>query len=98
MGFKDARAMVVAALQSGQFRHEQRADAAEKNLLDAGEVTAGFVADLLLRCSGIQYESSHHHSDPDLLCHIFKPELRGERWYVKVFILSSVAVFISVHR
>ena len=98
MGFKDARAMVIAALQAGQFRHEPRPNAKEKNLLDAGEVTAGFVAQLLLRCSGNQYEAGTHHVHADRVCHIFTPELRGERWYVKVYFRLSLAVFISVHQ
>ncbi|HEX2078236.1 MAG TPA: hypothetical protein VHG08_11025 [Longimicrobium sp.] len=98
MGFKDARASVVAALRSGQYQHEEREDGDEKNLLDAREVTPDFVATLLLRCSGDQYQARQHHADPGLLCHIFRPQLWGERWYIKVYFQSSVAVFISVHR
>lgn len=97
MGFKDVRAVIVA-LESGLYQHEERGDGDQKNLLEAREVTAGFVAMLLRRCSRDQYEARLHHADPDLLCHIFKPELRGERWYVKVYFRWSVAVFISVHR
>ena len=98
MGFKSARRMVLEALHAGRFQHEEREDGDDKNLLDAREVTVDFVAMLLLRCSGDQYEARQHHADPDLLCHIFKPDLWGERWYVKVYFRSSVAVFISVHR
>lgn len=97
MGFKDARARIIEALASGQFRHEARADADEKNLLDTRKVTAGFVVRLLLRCSGTEYEARAHHLNRELVCHIFTPELEGERWYVKVYFLERDIVFISVH-
>jgi hypothetical protein len=98
MGFKDVRARVIDALESELYQNEEREDGDQKNLLAAREVTPGFVAMLLRRCSGDQYEARLHHADPDRLCHIFKPELRGERWYVKVYFQRSIAVFISVHR
>jgi hypothetical protein len=98
MGFKEVRARVIEALQSGQYRHEDRENQREKNLLYAQEVTRGFVVDLLLRCSGDQYESSRHHLHPNLTCHVFTPERQGERWYVKVYFRPNAAVFISVHR
>lgn len=98
MGFKDVRAKVIAALQSGDIRNEQRPDADEKNLLESDEVTTDFVVKLLLRCSGDQYETSLHHFDREVLCHVFTPYLGGERWYVKVYFQLSDAVFISVHR
>lgn len=97
MGFKEVRARVIEALLSGQFRHEDRENQREKNLLHAQEVTRGFVVDLLLRCSGDQYESSRHHLIP-VTCHVFTPERGGERWYVKVYFRPDEAVFISVHR
>lgn len=97
MGFKEVRAQMIDALRSERVRHERRAGGAEKNLLHAEEVTGEFVIHLLLRCSGYQYEASSHHRIPDLVCHVFTPELRGERWYVKVYLLGESAVFISVH-
>lgn len=97
MGFKDVREMVIHALKSGSFAQEPRPDIGNKNLLHAKEVTVEYVIGLLRRCSGDDYESSRHHSDPSLICHIFTPERRGERWYVKVYFLGSIAVFISVH-
>ncbi|HEX5869407.1 MAG TPA: hypothetical protein VFY65_03265 [Longimicrobium sp.] len=98
MGFKDVRARVIQALQSGQYGHENRENQRKRNLLYAHDVTPEFVVDLLLRCSGDQYESSRHHLHPALTCHVFTPERRGERWYVKVYFLLDEAVFISVHR
>jgi hypothetical protein len=97
MGFKDVRARVIAALQSHQYRHEERAGVDEKNLFYTEEVSLEFVIHLLRRCSGYQYEASNHHRIPDLVCHVFTPELRGEQWYVKVYLLAENAVFISVH-
>lgn len=98
MGFQDVRSLVIEALQSGQFQHEDREDQQEKNLLSAQKVPVNFVVRLLMRCSGEQYETRIHHSDTSLLCHIFKPEMQGDRWYIKVFFRRSVVVFISVHR
>jgi hypothetical protein len=96
MGFKDARAMLIEALRSGQFINDDRSDAAEKNLLSTGEVTAAFVIQLLQRCAGWEYSTSKHHfSSAD--CHIFTPAMGGERWYIKAFFRHGVAVFVSVH-
>ncbi|MBW3573084.1 MAG: hypothetical protein KY467_18465 [Gemmatimonadetes bacterium] len=92
MGFKDVRARVIDALESGRVQHERR------NLLYTNEVTRAFVVRLLRRCSGDQYEASKHYDNPQLVCHVFTPEVRGERWYVKVYFLVNDAVFISVHR
>ena len=97
MGFKEVRARVIEALETDQIEHDQRAGIDEKNLLRTEEVTAAFVVKLLHRCSGYQYETSRHHFNPDAVCHVFTPELRGERWYVKVYLLGASAVFISVH-
>ena len=98
MGFKDVRARVIDALESGLYQHEGRDEQAQKNLLYSRKVTPEFVVGLLLRCSGDQYETRRHHFETQYLCHIFTPELGGERWYVKVFFRPSGAVFISVHR
>jgi hypothetical protein len=98
MGFRDVRARVIDALESGLYQHEERDEQEEKNLLHSREVTPEFVVKLLLRCSGDHYMTSRHHFEPRYLCHIFTPELRGEPWYVKVYFRSSNAVFISVHR
>jgi hypothetical protein len=98
MGFKEARMLLIEALQSRQYGYEDREDLEEKNLLAAKQVTPGFVIQLLWRCSGLEYESRKHHLYPHLLCHVFKPVFDGERWYVKAFFVSTRAIFISVHR
>ena len=97
MGFKEIRAFIVEALRSGRVRHEDRSGGEEKNLLNTGAVTEEFVARLLLRCAGWEYSTSRHHYQ-DVDCHIFTPTVRGERWYIKVYVEHGRAVFISVHR
>jgi hypothetical protein len=97
MGFKDARRLLIEALQTRQYQNEERADAAEKNLLGSGGVDRAFVIRLLRRCAGWEYSTSRHHfRDAD--CHIFNPMLGGERWYIKAYFEHGVAVFVSVHR
>jgi len=97
MGFRDVRSLLVDALESGRYQHEFRADMESKNLLAVGEVTPEFVVRLLLRCPGKSYRASPYHFDQRILCHEFRSELDGERWYVKAYFLSADAVFISVH-
>lgn len=98
MGFKEARRRLIEALQSGNIDFEKRPDFREKNLLFTGEVDAAFVIRLLRRCAGWEYSTSKHHFLKDTWCHIFTPQLRGQRWYVKAYFLTATAVFISVHR
>jgi hypothetical protein len=96
MGFKEARLLLIEALRSGTFDFEPRADIAEKNLLYAGDVDAGFVVRLLLRCAGWEYSTSTHHSR-EAECHIFTPATGGQRWYIKAYQEHGGVVFISVH-
>jgi hypothetical protein len=98
MGFAAARSLLVDALNAGRFQHEERRDIETKNLLAVGDVAPEFVVDLLKCCRGNQYKGTPYHFDRSIICHEFKPVLRGERWYVKAYFLSSDAVFISVHR
>lgn len=97
MGFKDVRMRVIEALRSELYQNEPRADINEKNLLYTEAVSPEFVIHLLRRCSGYQYETSSHHWIPDLICHVFTPDLWGVQWYVKVYLLAESVVFISVH-
>ncbi|HEX6369627.1 MAG TPA: hypothetical protein VF006_11975 [Longimicrobium sp.] len=90
--------LLIEALRNRRYEYEEREDLEEKNLLAANRVTPGFVIQLLWRCSGPEYESRKHHLYPHLLYHVFKPVLDGERWYVKAYLVSTRAVFISVHR
>lgn len=98
MGFKIIRALLIDALQSDRFRAEPREDIRTKNLLWAGQIDAAFVIRLLLRCDGTRYRTSEHHQLEDVECHIFTPEMEGEQWYIKAYLLPERAVFISVHR
>ena len=96
MGFKEIRALLIAALEANQIDNEQRADNEEKNLLATGAVNRDFVIRLLKRCAGWEYTTSKHHFR-DVDCHIFTPTLAGERWYIKAYFEPGHAVFISVH-
>lgn len=96
MGFKEIRALLIAALQEGHFINELRPDAAQKNLLATRAVTKEFVIHLLRRCSGWEYSTSRHHSQ-EVDCHVFTPSAGGQRWYIKAYLRNEWAVFISVH-
>ena len=103
MGFLAAKAAVVAALREGNFEHEAREALAERNLLAVGDVDASEVAELVLKTRSEDYRESPHHRDQSVLVHTFRPTVRGERWYIKVYFLEAdrddrEAVFISVHR
>ena len=103
MGFSAAKAAVVAALHEGNFEHEAREALAERNLLAVGDVDASEVAELVLKTRSEDYRESPHHWDQAVLVHTFRPTVRGERWYIKVYFLEAdrddrKAVFISVHR
>jgi hypothetical protein len=97
MGFKEIRALLIEALQSGNYISEPRLDIAEKNLLSTEEVTNESVIRLLRRCAGWEYSTSRHHTE-DVDCHVFTPSLGDERWYIKAYLRSGLAVFISVHQ
>ena len=103
MGFSAAKAAAVAALHEGNFEHEAREALAEKNLLAVGDVDASEVAELVLKTRSEDYRESPHHWDQSVLVHTFRPTVRGQRWYIKVYFLEAdrddrKAVFISVHR
>ena len=113
MGFRETKQRVIQALRTGQFEHEMRANDStpEKNDLYAGRVTVEEVVQMLLACNGRQYKTAPHHQMPCDV-HIFSPNHRAVRWYVKVYFLSELpadpdlpaleepgsdTIFISVH-
>jgi hypothetical protein len=98
MGFVAARSLLIDALESGRFQHEQRRDIESKNLLAVGDVSVEFVIGLLKACRGTQYTATPYHFDRRIACHQFRPVVAGKGWYVKAYFLSADAVFISVHR
>ena len=100
MGFKAARAALVAALREGSFNHEARGSISEKNLLAVGDVEPEAVAGLVLRTRAIDYDESRHHWDESVTVHTFTPTVGGERWYIKAYFVEEdgPATFISVHR
>jgi hypothetical protein len=101
VGLKGARRALISALEAGDYQHEGRGALSEKNLLAVGDVTETEVARLLRRTRGDQYSNSHHDWDPETIVHLFRPEVNGERWYIKAYSLAppeKSAVFISVHK
>ncbi len=99
MGLRDAKALLITALENGGFGHEPREVQEERNLLAIGEVTTEFVVKLLQRTLGTDYSSSPHHADASVEVHVFNPTVDQERWYVKAYFSpDESAVFISVHR
>jgi hypothetical protein len=101
MGFRQAKAALIKALESGDFEHEERDALAEKHLLAIGEVDRDFVVGLLHRTRGDQYTESPHDWDDRVTVHVFKPVLAKERWYVKAYFLDPSpghAFFMSVHK
>ena len=101
MGLETARKALVRALMDGDFQHEARDTISEKNLLAIGVVTEVEVVLMLRRTRGDQYSQSPHDWDRDTVVHVFRPEIAGERWYVKAYFLEQphgTAVFVSVHK
>ena len=99
MGFRDARAALIAALEAGTYGHEARDVQEEKNLLAIGDVSEDFVIALLRKARGSDYDVSPHHGDATVDVHVFRPLDAGVRWYVKAYFHPDAeAVFISVHR
>ena len=94
---------MVAALHKGDFEHEAREALAEKNLLAVGDVDASEVAKLVLKTRSDDYGESPHHWDQSVVVHTFRPTVREQRWYIKVYFVETdgddrKAIFISVHR
>jgi hypothetical protein len=87
------RRAVVAALLSGDFDHEFRAEIDTKNLLSTGQVSVPELVAALKRCSGWNYSCSPHHASPTLTVHVIKTR----PWYVKFYFVDPETWFISVH-
>jgi hypothetical protein len=66
VGFRDAKAQVLACLEGGAVLHEQRGDIDIKNLLATGQVSLDDVAVIIGRSRGSQYSSSPHHVIDDV--------------------------------
>ncbi len=96
IGFRTAKRLLVAALESGDYAHElDRGSIETKNLLATGRVSADEVLDLVAPCRGQNHSSSAHHFDARIEVHILK--ING--WYIKFYVLGDPSVmFISVHQ
>jgi len=100
VGLREARRVLITCLRSGTYEHEARDVLAEKNLLAVGEVDVGFVVRLLHHTRGADYNAVPHVWAPETTVHVFRPFLRGTRWYVKAYFITEGephAVLISVH-
>lgn len=95
--FSEARHLVIQALLSGTYQHEERADQITRNLLFAGSVSADEVVDMMKLCRGRHHETDTHHQDASVETHIFKPVVAGVAWYIKVYFEDPDTIFISVH-
>lgn len=94
-GFTTVKQKVIAALLDGTYQHETgRSNIDTKNLLLMGQVTAGFVCDLMKRSRGQDHSSSPHHQVGSIEVHV----IRREGWYVKFYFVDPITVFISVHQ
>lgn len=101
MGFSSAKRAVLRALEAGDFQHEAREVLSEKNELAVGEISVDEAIAILKRARGVDYSVSPHHWDRRTEVHVFRPMVRGVRWYVKAYLLedpSGTTVFISFHR
>jgi len=98
VGLKGAKRLFIQALKEGRVESESRDAQREKNLLAIGDIALDQVADLISRCKGREYTVSPHDFDSSIEVHVFKPVKDKQRWYIKGYLLSGKAVFISVHR
>ncbi|WP_072791099.1 hypothetical protein [Duganella sacchari] len=94
MGYKAAKAKVLAALNSGAFDHEARDDINVKNLLSTGDISAADVAKLIAKSSGYEHTESPHHSQKLVTVHC----IITQKWYIKFYFLDPDTTFISVHQ
>jgi hypothetical protein len=98
VGFRDAKAQVLACLDDENILHDlQRSEIDTKNLLVTGVVSAEEVAAAIGRSNGREYECSAHHFDATIDVHIIKTMCLGRSWYIKWYYLEPDVVFISVH-
>jgi hypothetical protein len=93
MSFHTAKAKVVEAIRNKRFRHEQRKDLVEKNLLATGQVGVEEAIAILNRTRGTEASSSPHHFDASIEVWVFRPA----GWYIKFYLVGS-CYFISFHR
>ena len=101
--FRQIRAAVLKALETGNYQHEARSGKInEKNLLQVGMVTDGCVADAIKACPARNTTRSTHHYLPDVDIWTLKTTIVidgiSQFWYIKFFCLAKDQVwFISVH-
>lgn len=98
MALDDVRKLLIDALsrQNG-YQAEMRADMASKNWLAVRKVTPQQVIGMLRACKDRHYQMYPHLDLPRIMVHEFKPYYENNRWFIRAYLLSSDAVFISVH-
>lgn len=94
MGFRKVKRVVLASLANGKYQHAARGSIDTKNLLQAGQVTAAEVANVIRRCRGQHHRQTPHHQIAGLDVHV----LIRDGWYIKLYLVPDGTIFISVHR
>ncbi len=94
MGFKQAKADVLDALQKGHYQHEVRSGAIDKNLLQTGAMSPVELSAIIGRCRGQHHSMSAHHQVPSITVHV----LKRDEWYIKFYFIEPDTYFISVHQ
>lgn len=95
MGFKEAKRLLIHALQNVACQHDTWKNAYAKNLLQTGRISAERLCEIVKRCQGQDHRTSPHHGDRNVEVHI----LVREGWYLKFYFPTpESAVVISVHQ
>lgn len=103
MALDDVRKLLIDALERPNgYQSEPRPDLASKNWLAVRRVTPQQVIGMLVACRERHYTTYPHttypHLDePRIMVHEFKPCYDGDRWFIRAYLISATAVFISVH-
>lgn len=92
MGFKEVKSKLISDLLLGNYSHEARNNADEKNMLLVGKVSAEEIAEVLKKSRMHDHLTSLHHQDGSIVVHV----IRCRGWYVK-FYFEGDTWFISVH-
>lgn len=98
MGFSEEKCWLLVVLEAGEIVHDFRGLDSDKNWLSDGRVSIEEACALVALTRGDQSESKPHHERTDLVVWIFKPVLKGKRWYIKFQrTAQGRAKFISFH-
>lgn len=98
MGFSEEKCWLLVVLEAGEIVHDFRGLDSDKNWLSDGRLNIEEACALVALTRGDQSESRPHHDKADLTVWIFKPVLKGKRWYIKFQrTAQGRAKFLSFH-